>query len=79
MSDITRIAEQVTAALGGRSNINGIENCMTRLRITVASQDSVDVAALKRIEGVLEPYGRRVDARVELRHIGLEGRQRWFL
>lgn len=53
MSDITRIAEQVTAALGGRSNINGIENCMTRLRITVASQDSVDVAALKRIEGVL--------------------------
>lgn len=53
MSDVTRIAEQVTTALGGSANIQDIENCMTRLRIGVADQDAVDAAALKAVDGVL--------------------------
>lgn len=53
MSDVTRIAEQVTEALGGGANIHDIENCMTRLRIGVGDVAAVNTPALKAIDGVL--------------------------
>ena len=36
-------------ALGGAANLNSVDACATRLRLIVASQDSVDEAALKRL------------------------------
>ena len=41
------IGEQIYQAVGGIENINLIDNCFTRLRITVKSIDIVDEAKLK--------------------------------
>ena len=45
------------AALGGAANIRALDACMTRLRVTVASQEAVDEAALRRLgaRGVVRP------------------------
>ncbi len=37
------------AALGGAGNIRAIDACMTRLRVSIGSQDAVDEAALRRL------------------------------
>lgn len=44
-------------ALGGASNIRALDACMTRLRVTVASQGAVDEAALRRLgsRGLVRP------------------------
>jgi len=44
-------------ALGGAANIRALDACMTRLRVTVASQEAVDEAALRRLgaRGVVRP------------------------
>ncbi|WP_045518924.1 PTS transporter subunit EIIC [Neobacillus niacini] len=40
-------SEQIIAALGGMSNITDIDNCATRLRVSVKKGDVIDVNALK--------------------------------
>ena len=44
-------------ALGGTRNIRALDACMTRLRVTVASQDAVNEAALRRLgaRGLVRP------------------------
>lgn len=37
----------ILAALGGADNITSLDNCITRLRLSVADMDKVDTAALK--------------------------------
>ncbi len=39
--------------LGGKSNIQTVTNCMTRLRVTLQDSSAVDMDALKKIDGVL--------------------------
>jgi PTS system sucrose-specific IIC component len=51
--DVARIAEEVLSAVGGRGNVRANMACMTRLRITVADPEKVDVARVEAIEGVL--------------------------
>lgn len=53
MSDPHSIASQATAALGGPGNIRDVENCITRLRVTVHDQDRVDEATLRAVPGVI--------------------------
>lgn len=48
-----QLAATVTRALGGAENIAAVNNCMTRLRISVVDQAGVDVPALQHTEGVL--------------------------
>ncbi len=45
------------AALGGPANIRAMDACTTRLRVSVASQDAVDEAALRRLgaRGLVRP------------------------
>ncbi len=43
----------IIAALGGRGNIVSAAHCATRLRVTPKDRSRVDVAALKKIDGVL--------------------------
>jgi len=45
------------AALGGAANIRALDACMTRLRVSVANQEAVDEAALRRLgaRGVVRP------------------------
>ncbi|MGH8130336.1 MAG: N-acetylglucosamine-specific PTS transporter subunit IIBC, partial [Steroidobacteraceae bacterium] len=50
-------ATSFVAALGGAANIRVLDACMTRLRVSVARQDAVDEAALRRLgaRGVVRP------------------------
>ena len=50
-------ARSYIAALGGAGNLESVAACTTRLRLTVRTQDTVDVEALKRLgaRGVVKP------------------------
>jgi N-acetylglucosamine PTS system EIICBA or EIICB component len=50
---------QFVAALGGRANLQSIDACMTRLRLTLADTSAVDEAALKALgaRGIVRPGG----------------------
>jgi N-acetylmuramic acid PTS system EIICB component len=45
-------AMEILDAVGGASNVARATNCMTRLRLVLNSNDGVDLATIKRIEGV---------------------------
>lgn len=49
----TETARLIVDALGGVDNVESVENCITRLRIPVRDQDSVDTAGVKAVDGVL--------------------------
>lgn len=46
-------AEALLPLLGGAGNIAAVENCMTRMRVTPVDPDVIDVAAVKKVPGVL--------------------------
>jgi PTS system N-acetylglucosamine-specific IIC component len=50
-------ARSYLAALGGAGNLESVTACTTRLRLTVRTQETVDIAALKRLgaRGVVKP------------------------
>lgn len=45
-------AEQMVKALGGKENIKSLDNCVTRLRLTIADMGLLDEAAIKRAGGI---------------------------
>lgn len=47
-----QIAEEVTAAVGGKSNVVDVTNCMTRLRFVLKDDAVVDEKAVKGVDGV---------------------------
>lgn len=53
MTDAQQLAQQILDTVGGASNIADVENCMTRLRVEVASPASVDLPALQATDGVM--------------------------
>lgn len=46
-------AQALLPLLGGASNIAAVENCMTRMRVTPVDPGLIDVAAVKKVPGVL--------------------------
>ncbi len=50
--DFNFTAEQILKAVGGNENIVSIMNCLTRVRVEVKDTTLVDVAAVKKLEGV---------------------------
>ena len=50
---------QFVAALGGKANLQTVDACMTRLRLTLADPSAVDEAALKALgaRGIVRPGG----------------------
>ncbi|MGL4455737.1 MAG: PTS transporter subunit EIIC [Plesiomonas sp.] len=52
MSNLSSLAAQLLAGIGGEANISKLENCMTRVRIEVHDDSVLDVAALKMLPGV---------------------------
>ncbi len=57
MSQITEeplaeLARDIIAAVGGAGNIRTTTHCMTRLRMTLSSDDNADIAALRKLPGV---------------------------
>lgn len=51
--DYKAIATEVLALVGSKSNVVSYTNCVTRLRIKVKDLGAVDIAALKKVTGVL--------------------------
>lgn len=51
--DIKKLSDEIVKAVGGTKNISNVANCMTRLRITVKSENSIDDNKIKDIDGVL--------------------------
>lgn len=52
-----QLAMNIVENLGGAANINAIENCMTRLRVSVKDGSLVNREALTKIKGVLRVVG----------------------
>lgn len=51
--DYAKTAQEVLTAVGGKENVAANMTCMTRLRISLADHSKADLAALKKIDGVL--------------------------
>ncbi|RLV49035.1 PTS alpha-glucoside transporter subunit IIA [Nocardioides mangrovicus] len=49
----TDLGPRLLAALGGAGNVREVENCITRLRVSVVDADRVDVPTLETTDGVL--------------------------
>ena len=52
-SKYTGFCNQILEQVGGRANIAGALHCMTRLRLTLRDDTKVDLAAIKKIKGVM--------------------------
>lgn len=48
-----QVAKEILESVGGQSNVRTVENCMTRLRLGLVSQDKVNKEKLKAIDGVM--------------------------
>ena len=46
-------AEALLPLLGGAGNIAGVENCMTRMRVTPVDPDLIEIDKIKKVPGVL--------------------------
>ena len=49
----SQVAKGILEAVGGQNNVKTVENCMTRLRLGLVSQDKVNKDKLKSIDGVM--------------------------
>lgn len=47
------LVKEIIAKLGNKNNIKKVENCMTRLRFFLVTENIIDEAGLKQLEGVL--------------------------
>lgn len=52
-SEFKPLAQEIYKNLGGISNVESLNHCMTRLRIKIKDNSQVDIEALKKIKGVL--------------------------
>ncbi|MFT9600231.1 PTS transporter subunit EIIC [Mesobacillus sp.] len=53
MRNEERLAREILEQLGGADNIADVASCMTRLRVKPADYSKVDLAGIKKIDGVL--------------------------
>lgn len=53
MRNEERLAREILEQLGGAGNVADVASCMTRLRVKPADYSKVNIAAIKKIDGVL--------------------------
>ncbi len=51
--DDRKIAGEIYGLVGGRENVANVSNCMTRLRLTLHDMGTAELAAIKKVDGVL--------------------------
>ena len=51
--DYAIVAKKILEKIGGESNINSVQHCMTRLRFTLKDESKADDEAIKKIKGVM--------------------------
>uniref|UniRef100_UPI003A9388D1 PTS transporter subunit EIIB n=1 Tax=Enterobacter sp. TaxID=42895 RepID=UPI003A9388D1 len=52
MEKTAALASGILQGIGGKKNIQRLENCMTRVRVEVHDDDQLDLAHLKQLPGV---------------------------
>ena len=50
--DYSGLAADIVKGVGGKSNISGVTNCMTRLRFVLKEESKADEAGLRKLKGV---------------------------
>ena len=53
MADNKKTAAEVLQAVGGKENVTFVAHCMTRLRFNLKDMDAPDMAAIRKIDGVV--------------------------
>lgn len=53
MADNKRIAEDILKAVGGPKNVTSATHCMTRLRLVLKDESSIDDDEVKAVDGVM--------------------------
>ncbi|MGG7057152.1 beta-glucoside-specific PTS transporter subunit IIABC [Clostridium tertium] len=51
--DYAIVAKKILEKIGGESNVNSVQHCMTRLRFTLKDESKADDDAIKKIKGVM--------------------------
>ena len=51
--DYANVAKKILEKIGGESNVNSVQHCMTRLRFTLKDESKADDEAIKKIKGVM--------------------------
>lgn len=51
--DYAVVAKKILEKIGGESNINSVQHCMTRLRFVLKDENKADDEAIKKIKGVM--------------------------
>ena len=51
-SKYQRLSDEIYVQIGGIDNVESLIHCMTRLRIKIRDVSKVNIAALKKIDGV---------------------------
>lgn len=51
--DYAVVAKKILEKIGGESNVNSVQHCMTRLRFTLKDDKKADDEAIKKIKGVM--------------------------
>ena len=61
-AEVSDVARQIIAGLGGEENINSIDHCTTRLRVTTKDYVKVDEGEIKKagVAGVIRPSQNNV-------------------
>lgn len=61
-TNFTEMAKTILAGLGGKENIDGLDHCITRLRIDVKQYEKVDEKQIKKakIAGIIRPSQKHV-------------------
>lgn len=57
MTDFTQLASSIIQGLGGPENIEYVDHCITRLRVTVSDGACVDAASIEKLDGVVGVRG----------------------
>ena len=52
MDKAVALAREILQGIGGQSNIQRLENCMTRVRIEVRDETKMDLPGLRKLSGV---------------------------
>ena len=51
--DYANVAKKILEKIGGESNVNSVQHCMTRLRFTLKDESKADDEAIRKIKGVM--------------------------
>lgn len=58
------VAQNLINLLGGKENINKVECCMTRVRVSIKDPSKCEVDEIRKVEGVFGLFGKSNDLQI---------------